>query len=229
MSNISRENADQIMSTNGWLAHTPPPLRALVLQNARLLRFGSGEVIYNYGDPLGGIYGLVSGYVAVNTAPPESLPRLVHMAQPGGWTGEGCFMTGQPRRVGLQAVAESWVMHVPLESMERMASHDPNIIRAFGMISIFATDLLVRMVHDLQKRGGDRRIASVLHRMVRADDFPIAISQDSLGVMANASRKQTNAALQKFAAAGWISSGYRSITVTDSTSLKRFAEMPVGD
>ncbi|WP_345798934.1 Crp/Fnr family transcriptional regulator [Brucella pituitosa] len=186
-------------------------------------------VIFSHGDPLGGIYGLVSGFVAVNIAPPGSMPRLVHMAQPSAWTGEGCFMTGQPRRVGLEAVAASWVMHLPLEAMERLAIRNPNIIRAFGMITILATDILVRMVHDLQKRSADRRIASVLHRMAWKDNLPIIVSQDSLGIMANASRKQTNAALQKFAAEGWILSGYRSIVVTDASALRQFAELPAGE
>jgi len=229
MTTISREQAEQIISSTGWLAYLPAPLRTLVLEHAQLLRFDTGDIIFRHGDKSGGIYGLVSGYVAVNLATPGSTPRLVHMAHPGGWTGEGCFMTGQPRRVGLEAVSESWVMHVSLKSMEQMAALEPNIIRAFGMITILAADMLIRMVHDLQKRGGDRRIASVLHRIVWPDNRPITISQDNLGIMANASRKQTNAALQKFAAEGWIANGYRSITVTNIDSLKQFSELPAGD
>ncbi len=229
LTTFSREHAEQIISSAGWLSHLPASLRALILEHAHLQRLDAGETIYRHGDSMGGIYGLVAGYVAVNLAPPGSMARLVHLAQPGGWTGEGCFLTGQPRRVGLEAVSESWVMHVPLKSMEHLASLDPNIIRAFAMITIISADLLIRMVHDLQKRGGDRRVASVLHRIVWPDNRPITISQDNLGIMANASRKQTNAALQKFATEGWISNGYRSITVTDADSLRLFSEMPIGD
>ncbi|MCQ8210238.1 helix-turn-helix domain-containing protein, partial [Cutibacterium acnes subsp. acnes] len=91
-------------------------------------------------------------------------------------------------------------------------------------ISIFATDMLIRIIHDLQKSDVDRRLASVLRRMAWTDDTPITISQYSLGIMANASRKQTNAALQRFTEAGWILRGYRSITVLNKKSLENFSE-----
>ncbi len=114
-------------------------------------------------------------------------------------------------------------------SMERLSAQVPAMTRAFAAISIFATDMLVRIIHDLQKQDVDRRLASVLRRMAWTDNASITISQDSLGGLANASRKQTNAALQIFTNAGWILRGYRSITVLNLKALERFSEMPHGD
>jgi CRP/FNR family cyclic AMP-dependent transcriptional regulator len=42
--------------------------------------------------------------------------------------------------------------------------------------------------------------------------------------MANASRQQVNAALQRFEKAGWLTSAYRSIAITNVEALRRFAE-----
>lgn len=229
MAQITREHAEHIVSTNGWLSQVPAPARALILQNSLLMRFAAGEIVYRYGDPVGGIYGLVTGTVSVNAAPPDAMPRPIHLALPGAWTGEGCFMTGQPRRVELRALTETVAMHVPLDAMERLAANEPGIVRMFGIISILGIDMLVRVIHDLQKREGDRRIAAVLHRMYDTDGPSVSISQEGLGVMANTSRQQTNAALQKFVTAGWITTGYRAITVDDPVSLKRYSELPPGD
>lgn len=58
----------------------------------------SHEVVYHFGDDLGGIYGLVSG-VAVNAAPQIDAPQLIHMGVPGSWTGEDSYLIRQPRRL----------------------------------------------------------------------------------------------------------------------------------
>lgn len=135
-------------------------------------------------------------------------------------------MTGQPRRGELRALTAAQMMHVPLPAMEEMARRDPQSIRAFGVISILGVDVLIRVVHDLQKRDVDRRIASVLQRLSWTSGMPIPLSQSEVGTMANASRKQVNATLQRFAAMGLVEkqSSYRSVIVTDANALRRYAE-----
>lgn len=226
---MSRENAERIICQDGWLAHMPEPFRARLLQNALLLKYEAGQVIFRPGDPAGGIYGLVAGTVTVDTAPRDSVPHLIHIALPGGWTGEDSFMTGEPRRIELCARSETWVMHVPLQVMEQMAASDPKNIRAFGVISILSSDVLLRVIYDLQKRSVSTRIASVLHRMSWTTDTPVSVSQENLGVMANASRKQVNSAVKRFADEGWIDIGYRSITVRNILALRRYAEQDIAD
>ena len=229
MARMSRANAERIMCEAGWLAQMPEVFRTRLLQNALLLKFDAGQVIFRPGDPAGGIYGLVAGTVTVDTAPPDSTPRLIHIAVPGGWTGEDSFMTGKPRRIELFARSETWVMHVPLETMEQMAASDPSNIRAFGVISILAADKLLRIVHDLQKTSVSSRIASALHRMSWSTDAPISVSQENLGTLTNTSRKQVNSAVRRFVKAGWVEVGYRSITVTNPSALRRHAEQDVAD
>lgn len=224
MPRISRINAEHIMCQNGWLARMPEAFRTQLLQNALLLKFEPGQVIFRPGDPIGGIYGLVAGSVSVNTAPLEHTPQLIHIAVPGGWTGEDSFMTRQPRRIELSALTKALVMHVPLEAMEKMAAADPNNIRAFGVISILSADKLLRIVHDLQKKSVSSRIASVLHRVSWDADIPLSVSQENLGILTNTSRKQVNSVLQRFVKFGWIDIGYRSIAIKNPEALKRHAE-----
>ncbi len=223
MTAINRAKAEQILGHTGWLAQRSDALRAEVLRRAMLLHFAPGEVIYRFGDPLGGIYGLVSGTITVDTAPPGATPRLIHLAAPGFWTGEGCFLTRQPRRVELRAVVETSMMHLPLEAMDQMAARDPEMTRSVAQLLMINVDTLLRIIHDLQKPAADRRIASVLQRATWVGEQAIPLSQTELGIMANASRKQVNAALQRFAGAGWLTNTYRLITIKDIEALRRFA------
>jgi CRP-like cAMP-binding protein len=115
------------------------------------------------------------------------------------------------------------MMHLPIEAMDQMAARDPDVTRSIAQLLMINVDILLRIVHDLQKPDVARRIASVLQRATWAGEDAIPISQTKLGVMANASRKQVNAVLQRFAAAGWVTHSYRSITITHIEALRRFA------
>ncbi|WP_454857824.1 Crp/Fnr family transcriptional regulator [Rhizobium binxianense] len=224
MLDLTRVKAEQVMSQGAWLASMTEPFRKELLRHAHLQKFAPDQIIYRYGDAAGGMYGLVAGSLTINSAPPDATPRLIHLGMPGTWTGEGPFLTGQPRRIELKALGGAWMMHVPLDALEQMAARDPGVSRAIGTNTVFTVDVLVRIVHDLQKRSVGRRIASVLQRAGWLGDMPIPLSQSDLGVMANASRQQVNLAMQRFAEAGWVNYSYRSVTVINPQALRQFSE-----
>lgn len=221
---MNKAAADRILAGTGWLSERPEAFRAEVLQRSKLQRYAPGEVVFHLGDPIGGIYGLVKGTVAANIAPPMSVPRLIHLGAPGHWTGEVCFFTRQPRRGELRALVETWMMHLPLDAMDNIAANDIQATRHFAQILVITFTTVVRVIHDLQKADTTRRIASVLDRLSWIGDRPIPLSQAELGAMANASRKQVNAALQRFSAEGWLTHTYRSVTIRNAEALRRFAE-----
>jgi CRP-like cAMP-binding protein len=220
---ISRQAAETALRGNGWLSRQPAAFADEVLSQSTLQHYDAGAIVYRRGDPLGGIYGLASGIIGFDAGPADSIAGRVHLGVPGMWTGEGCFLSREPRRVDIRAVAETTLVHLPLAQMDAMAERDPDAIRRFAQIVMATIDILVRIVHDLQRPEADRRIASVLHRAGWIGEHAIPLSQNELGAMANASRKQVNAALQKFAASGWIATSYRAITVTNADALRRFA------
>jgi CRP-like cAMP-binding protein len=223
MHGISREKAEELLSEAGWLPLVPEHFRAEVLRRAMLRDYAAGEAIYHFGDPIGGIYGLVAGTVAINTSPRTETPRLIHIGTPGFWTGEGSFLTREPRRIEMRALVPTTMMHLPLDAMDQMVLRDPHVVRYFALILMVNVDTLIRIIHGLQHTDAARRIAAVLHRATWSVERPVPLSQAELGVMANASRKQVNVVLQRFANAGWITNTYRAITVLDADALSRFA------
>ncbi|MBP7003754.1 Crp/Fnr family transcriptional regulator [Amaricoccus sp.] len=211
-----------MLTASGWLARQPKPFQAEVLRRGHGLSFRRGEPIYRLGDPPGGAYGLVAGSFAIVTAPPGAEPMTPHLTAPGHWTGEGCFLSGEPRRVELRAITDCAVLSLPLDQMQRMAAADPDAARRFGEIAMLDIDLAIRIIHDLLISDRDRRIAAVLARCAAIGDAA-PVGQDELGAMANATRKQVNAALGRLAARGWVATGYRSIRVLDPAALAAFA------
>jgi CRP-like cAMP-binding protein len=206
---------------NGWLARQPERFRDEVLRRVLVEEHPAGAAFYHLGDPVGGIYGLVAGLLTVTTAPGSALPRLIHLGPPGTWTGEGPYMTGEPRRVRLGAAVESRVLYLPLEAMEDMTARDPEAARRFGQIPLLNIDTLLRIIHDLLLKDPDRRIGAVLLRAA-GGGATVPLGQAEIGDMACASRKQVNFALRRFAAAGWARPGYRSVTIADPAALRAF-------
>lgn len=221
---ISSSKARDVLSSTGWLARQSQAFRADVFQRASLVQYAAGEVVYLMGDPLGGIYGVVSGAVVVMLAPPKATPQPMHVITAGGWIGEGPFLSREPRRAGLRAATDTQALYLPLDAMDQMASQDPTVIRRFTQILLINVDVLVRAFYDLQDPDEYRRIARSLRRVVASEGVPIPLTQTALGIMSNASRKTVNAALQRFEKAGWVKTGYRAITITDLEGLREYAE-----
>jgi CRP/FNR family cyclic AMP-dependent transcriptional regulator len=216
--------AEQTLSRRGWLARQPESFQRLVFDDCLLQHLERGAPVYHLGDPPGGIYGIAAGALAVSIAPGESGPYLAHLATAGFWVGEGPFLTGEPRRVGLVAATDCVLMNLPLHAMEQMAADDPATIRRFAQIAISNLDLALRVISDLMIAQPERRIAAVLVRSAGAQDEPtIRVSQTELGRLANASRKLVNKAIRQFAAAGWVEPRYGAIQIREIQALEDFA------
>lgn len=209
--------------TTGWLSQQPEAFRKEVLARGHVQSFAPGTAVYRIGDPPGGIYGLLCGTLAVSLATPHAPPRFFQFGIVGAWAGEGPFLSGEPRRAEMRAISHCDLFHLPLSAMEKIAAHDPKAIRYFARITVGHFDVLARVIDDLLISQADRRIAAVLHRAGWLQSRVVPISQEDLGAMANASRKQVNAALARFESQGWITHSYRSIEISDAKALLHFA------
>lgn len=216
-----------VMTRSGWLSRQPEPVRAEVLRRALVEVFEPGEAFYHIGDPPGGIYGLIWGLMAVASAPGSAAPRMIHLGAPGMWTGEAPYVVGGGRVISLRAVTECRVLYLPLEAMEAMTAADPPVARNFAQIPLMNIMTLLRLVDDLLIVDPDRRIAAVLVRIAAAV-ATIPLTQSEIGDLACATRKQVNFALRRFAAAGWVATGYRSVTVADLPALAAFVAREEG-
>jgi CRP-like cAMP-binding protein len=221
---VGPSRARDILSSIGWLSAQPEEFQDEVFRRAVPVKFRAGDVVYRIGDPPGGVYGFVSGAVTASVAPRNALPHLLHVLTPGGWTGEGSFLSRQQRRVGLQAAIDTTAVYLPLEQMDQMAGRDPMATRRFTQILMMNLDLVLNAFYDLQDADEHRRIARALRRVAALENTPIPLAQAALGMLSNASRKTVNLALSRFADKGWVKVAYRSVIITDLDALTRFAE-----
>jgi CRP-like cAMP-binding protein len=221
---VGPSRSRDVLSSIGWLSRQPGAFQEEVFQRSLPVRYAAGDVIYRHGDRPGGIYGVVSGAAIASMAPERAVPHILHVLTPGGWTGEGPFLSREPRRIELRAALDTKAVYLPLEAMDHMAARDPQVLRNFVQILLMNLDIVMRASYDLQDPDEHRRIARALRRVMTLENTPIPLAQAALGILANASRKTVNAALQRFEKSGWVKRGYRSITITSLKRLTHFAE-----
>jgi CRP/FNR family transcriptional regulator, cyclic AMP receptor protein len=209
----------------------PDGFSVAVLSASRLHTYESGRFIFYTGDDPGGMFGIVDGGFGLMVPSAGGDMLLCNILRRGYWFGYGPSLGGAARKVTVKAVERSHLLHFPLRAMTAICAEKPEFLRSLGSLSEFGMMMnALQVVGDLLMPSGDRRIAAVLARIAKpypADEsqelFPIRIAQAEIGQMSNASRDRVNRALAKFEAAGWLTTQFKKIVITNMDALERFA------
>ncbi|NGX17182.1 Crp/Fnr family transcriptional regulator [Wenzhouxiangella sp. XN24] len=211
---------------HGWLSRCPRRFQQAVLERGKARRYAASEFVFHLADGPAGVFGIASGSFSLIAATERNVPRVGHVMHPGGWFGEGPLMSGERRRLAVQACTAGEVVCLSLEEIEKMCSATPAWHRLFGLLAFENLAVAASIVTDLQLRRSESRLAAVLlraaGRTVLAPDrvlIPVSLSQAELGEMANVSRQVVNATLRRWQAAGWIDLRYGEVVVNDRERL----------
>jgi CRP/FNR family transcriptional regulator, cyclic AMP receptor protein len=212
----------------GWLSRTPEPFQSAVIEHGVLRKFKAGGSIYRRGDSPGGLFGLVSGSLAVDISPAERGPYMGYFLRPGVWFGGAPAFTGQPRVIGLRATRATELLYLPLHAMNAIVANDASAWRYFALIGLAHLEIAMSVVDDLMRRDHKKRfIAMLLHLAdarlsspVGGEPIEIDVGQEELAVMANVARTTAGAILRRLARAGHIDTSYRRIKVLSPDALR---------
>lgn len=228
---VTRAEAMATLRRVGWLAGEPKRMQDAILSRAILREYRADEYVYHADGEPGGIFGVVSGGLGVLIPSASGTMMLCHIARRGIWFGEGPANTGRRRALAVRSVEPSVVFHLPLQGIRALRADLPDFARLLAGLAVRNyAELTFRVIGDLMISPGERRIAATLVRISRPEPgdedmppWPIHLSQEDIGQMANASRDRVNRALAKFTRAGWISVDFRTVLVTDLARLEAFA------
>jgi CRP/FNR family cyclic AMP-dependent transcriptional regulator len=222
------EAARKIVTGNGWLSLTPPLFQAEVLDRCWLQTFKAGQNIFMAGDPPGGMFGLVSGGLAISIAPGERGPYFAHLARPGTWFGESSAITQQPRRIGLAATRDSQLLHLPLAKISEIVARDPAAWRLFALVTSGHIDMAIGACDDLMIRDHVKRFVAILLRLGgcryssprETSLAEIDLRQEELATLANVARTTAGSILRRLETMGHIQQSYRRIRILAPDTLR---------
>ncbi|MGX1307098.1 CRP/FNR family cyclic AMP-dependent transcriptional regulator [Amorphus suaedae] len=226
--------ARNVLSTRGWLSRLPEPVRTAILDRCALRSYGPGEAVYHLGDETGGMFGLVSGSLAVMIAPREHGPYLAHLGRPGFWFGEGMAITREPRRVGVVVRRPTSLMVLPLSAIDELAASVPDFWRHVAVNAIMNLDMALRAYDDMLIASPAVRVAAILCRLAgnafeRAGEtrgLRIDVTQTELSELSAMSRNAVGRILSELSARGLVDVGYGHLVIRDLAALKKAATAP---
>jgi CRP-like cAMP-binding protein len=174
------------------------------------------------------MFGIVTGCLGISMERDEQRYYTAHFARPGSWFGVVSTFTRQPQAVGLTAIRDAELLHLPLHAIDEIVAQDPAAWRFFGLLTIAHVDLAMLGYDDLMIRNHRKRFVAILLHLGNCrlfsprDGQPIEIdiSHNDLAHMANVARTTAGAVLRELEADGHIALSYRRIRILAPDELR---------
>jgi CRP-like cAMP-binding protein len=171
---------------------------------------------------------VISGAFALETAPNEREPNLVHLFRPGFWFGESEQYDKRPRFTTIVATRDSLCLRISQSRLEEFVSAHPEFWRWFGLLSIQHLLLALEVIDDTLQRDPGHRIEALLLRLanqrgrnVTGDPRPeIDATQSELAHLTNISRATVAAHLKLLEENGLVAREYGRLVILNPTRLR---------
>jgi len=220
--------AKNVVLTRGWLSTAPAAFQQRVIEQCQYRKVKAGTQIYKVGDPAGGMFGFVSGGIAVEIAPGERGPFIASLMLPGSWFGDVAALTGQNRRVGVKATRDTELLYLPVQAINTIVAGDPEAWRHFFLVTVGHFDTAVSLCDDLMRREHVHRFVAVLlhlagrrfNSLARIEPVDLDVGQEELANIANVARTTAGAILRDLEKAGHVELAYRRIRVVSPDALR---------
>jgi CRP-like cAMP-binding protein len=141
-------------SVRGFLRGLPMNQRAALMSGAVVCRFKRGDVLFNEGDPAGGMYFIREGRVEMSMQTPSG-EHVLGAASIGDTVGELAALDGGPRTATARAMEPTVADYLPRDMLEPSLAAAPSA--AFRLMRLMAERLRKtdKLVGELMMPGAE--------------------------------------------------------------------------
>jgi CRP-like cAMP-binding protein len=203
---------------------------ARVLTDLRVATVEPGELVCRVGKPATYWFGVIDGLLKMSndsTHDSGGVPITFTGVPSGGWFGEGTVLKNEVYRYNIQALRQSVVAGITVETFHWLLD------RSIGFNRFVMMQLNERLSQFIAAREIDRlthpdeRVARNLASLFNPVLYPgvgelLRITQQELGYLVGLSRQRVNEAVKALDAAGVIRVEYGGVRVLDLGSLRRY-------
>ncbi len=194
---------------------------------SRLERYKHGVLLYRMGDPVQGLYVVVTG--ALENSLPQSTGRrfVLGYVPPGDSIALVPTLDERTALSDVRAHGDTTVVLVPRNPLRALLERQPTLlfrlatdlchnIRRFGahIERLTMLRLRQRVAHSLLSLAG-----SYGHTTGAGIDIELKVSQDDLAAMLSVSRQRVNVELRLLVSEGIVSTRYSHVTILDQARL----------
>jgi len=219
---LDNNTQSRLLQLYPMLGELPAAERDSLLASASMMQVPKGTVVFDENQPCQGFPLLLSGSIRVIKAAPNGRELQLYRVIPG----ESCILTSScllgHTRYQARGVSEETLEMVLLTAasfQSLLGKHDAFRNYVFLLFSDRLTDLM-QLVSAVAFQKLDQRLA----RLIINKPSPIHTTHQALADELGSAREIVSRLLKGFAEQGWVKLGREQIEITDTASLKKFAE-----
>ena len=208
-----------------WLALLLPAERERAEAELVVGDAEAGDFLCRIGKPVTYWFGVVEGLLKMSADNAQGMTMTFTGVPPGGWFGEGTALKREPYRYNIEALRNSVVAGLPLETFHWLLDH------SIGFNRFVMNQLNERLGQFIAAREIDRmnnpdlRVARSLAALFNPVLYPgvgniLRITQQELAYLVGLSRQRVNEALSTLQVQGTIRIEYGGLRVLNLSALR---------
>ncbi len=181
--------------------------------------YAPGELIYLQDVEATYFYYLVSGTVRSYISSPSGDERVLTTHRTGDLMGDASFFAECPRLSSAVAITQSRVVSIDRTQLDSAFHAHPQL--ALPMLQYLArtVGLVTRQVDDMSFLKANQRVARYLLSHPE-EEGTIACTHQEIGFSVGVSRVTVSRVLGEFVKAGWVSTVYRGVILSNRAALQ---------
>ena len=187
-------------------------------------RYRAGQMIYLQGARPDRFYYLVSGSVRsfISTGGGEERVLAVHRA--GDLMGEASFFDGCPRVTSAMALEDCQILAIGRTELDAAFQRHPEL--ALPMLQYLARTVRTLSGHvESASLPARQRVARWLLAQPPGEDGSLRATHEGIGQAVGLSRVTVSRVLGEFSRAGWVTPGYRTISLLEPERLEELCKL----
>ncbi len=188
----------------------------------RIRTYSKNKILYAQGDAADCFYYLVSGKIKTFISSTDGNERLLTVYKKGDILGEASFFDEQPRVSSAQLITDAEIIAVDRQALEHCMSQSPSL--TFSLLKYLSGTVRMLSTHldTTSFLPAEKRIIRLLLNMDNHADHKIECTHEELGYALGISRVTVSRILSSLTQKGWISSGYRKITLLQPDAMAQY-------
>jgi len=224
----NKQHCKAVLGRSTWFSSLPVEGQDCILDNAVLRMYASGQCLFDEDAPPAGLFGVLSGQVAVTRRIGEVGEFFYHLGGPGFWVGESGLLRKDTALITVTARTEVQVLVVPAMKARQLMAQHKEFSSWLADLTVRRYTIIMRLMAQRQGFSHEEflriRLADFCDMMkeegLAEERVELALSQTDLAHAIGASRQTINTLLQKLEVEGLLEVGFRKITVFDSARLR---------
>ena len=220
-----RSLTDEELHSITWFQRLTADEQVRAAGDLKIAEANPGEFICRIGRPVTYWFGVLEGFLKMNTDNAEGQTMTFTGVPPGGWFGEGTALKRETYRYNIQPLRKSLVAGLHVDTFHWLLDH------SIGFNRFIMNQLNERLGQFIAAREIDRltnpdiRVARSLATLFNPVLYPgvgevLRITQQELAYLVGLSRQRVNEALNILSAEGAIRVEYGGLRVLDLQALR---------